>query len=152
VPKAFADNLLVNLSGLVGYTGGHVLGNFSVTKQRGEQGSGFTAKLKDLQEGIHDYEVVVESGGKVIPGGHQTFGFAAKGVCDDERAPGRTWMVTGMGANAETGEMGSVTGGRGKSMKFFRSPIISYRYLDLRGYSQPMQGNYAMMSGMGMGY
>ena len=42
----------MNLSGLVGYTGGHVLGNFSVTKQRGEAGGGFTAKLKDLQDGI----------------------------------------------------------------------------------------------------
>jgi hypothetical protein len=42
--------MLVNLSGLVGYTGAHVLGNFSVTKQRGEQGTGFSAKLKDLVE------------------------------------------------------------------------------------------------------
>lgn len=55
------QNLLVNLSGLVGYTGGHVLGNFSVTKQRGEAGTGFSAKLKDLQQGIKDYQVVVES-------------------------------------------------------------------------------------------
>lgn len=59
-------NLLVNLSGLVGYTGGHVLGNFSVTKQRGETGTGFMAKIKDLQKSISDYQVVLESGGKVI--------------------------------------------------------------------------------------
>jgi hypothetical protein len=103
-------NLLVNLSGLVGYTGGHVLGNFSVTKQRGETGGGFTAKLKDLSQSIDDYKVVVESGGKVIPGGRQQFMFAAKGLCDNERAPGRTWVVTGMGANTESGEMGYRSG------------------------------------------
>jgi hypothetical protein len=105
----------VNLSGLVGYTGGHVLGNFSVTKQRGEAGTGFSAKLKDLQEGIADYKVVVESGGRVIPGGHQQFMMAAKGLWDDERAPGRTWAVTGMGANATSVEIGSSTEGRGKT-------------------------------------
>ena len=90
-------NLLTNLSGLVGYTGGHVLGNFSVTKQRGEQGTGISAKLKDLKQGMDDYKVVLESGGKVLPGGNAQFGFAAKGLFDDERAPGRTWVVTGMG-------------------------------------------------------
>jgi hypothetical protein len=119
VPKCSPTNLLVNLSGLVGYTGGHVLGNFSVTKQRGEVGTGFSAKLKDLQEGIDAYKVVVESGGRVLPGGHQQFMMAAKGLFDDERAPGRTWGVTGMGANAESAEMWSSTGGRGKTMKFF---------------------------------
>lgn len=114
----------MNLSGLVGYTGGHVLGNFSVTKQRGEAGGGFTAKLKDLQDGIAAYQVVVESGGKVIPGGRQAFMFAAKGLWDDERTPGRTWVVTGMGANAESCESWSSTGGRGKTMKFFpKSPL-----------------------------
>lgn len=122
--KASAYNLLVNLSGLVGYTGGHVLGNFSVTKQRGEASGGFTAKLKDLQDGIAAYQVVVESGGKVIPGGRQAFLFAAKGLFDDERTPGRTWVVTGMGSNAESCESWSSTGGRGKTMKFFlKSPL-----------------------------
>lgn len=33
---------------------------------------------------------MVESGGRVIPGGHQQFMMAAKGLLDDERAPGRT--------------------------------------------------------------
>jgi hypothetical protein len=141
----------VNLSGLVGYTGGHVLGNFSVTKQRGEVGTGFSAKLKDLLQGIEDYKVVVESGGRVIPGGHQQFAMAAKGLWDDERAPGRTWVVTGMGANATSAEVLSATGGRGKTMKFFRNPVVSCRYMDMRGYSQPIQAN-AMMGYSGMGY
>jgi hypothetical protein len=111
-------NLLVNLSGLVGYTGGHVLGNFSVTKQRGEVGTGFSAKLKDLLQGISDYQVVVESGGRVIPGGHQQFMMAAKGLFDNEVAPGRTWVVTGMGANSESGEMWNL----GRIARFFALP------------------------------
>ena len=105
-----APNLLVNLSGLVGYTGGHVLGNFSVTKQRGEQGTGFSAKLEDLKEGMREFRGVVESGGKVIPGGRPHFAMAAKQVLDMEIAPGRTWVVTGMGANATTTELISTTG------------------------------------------
>jgi hypothetical protein len=59
-----------SVSGLVGYTGGHVLGNFSVTKQRGEQGTGVSAKIKDLLQGMKDYAVVLESGGKLISGSH----------------------------------------------------------------------------------
>ncbi len=36
-----------------------------------------------------------------------------------EVTPGRTWLVTGMGANAESCEVFSATGGRGKTMKYF---------------------------------
>ena len=132
VIHAACYTLLVNLSGLVGYTGGHVLGNFSVTKQRGEPGSGFSAKLKDLQQGIDDYKVVVESGGKVIPGGHAMFMMAAKGLFDSEVAPGREWLVSGMGANSVTPEWYSGTGGRGKPMKFFMSPVVNIHYIDQR--------------------
>lgn len=119
--------MLVNLSGLVGHAGGHVLGNFSVTKQRGEKGTGFSAKLLDLTEGIKDYQVVLESGGNVIPGGFSAYTMAAKGLWDSEVAPGRTWSVTGMGANVvrRTMEVPSSTGGRGKTMKKTRciSPL-----------------------------
>ena len=80
----------------MGDTGGHVLGNFSVNKQRGEQGTGISAKLNDLKQGMDDYKVVLESGGKVLPRGNSQFAFAAKGLWDNERAPGRTWVVTGM--------------------------------------------------------
>lgn len=125
-------SLLVSISGLIGYTGGRVLANFSVTKQRGEQGTGFSAKLVDLKQAMADYLVVLLSGGRVIPGGRAAFSMAAKGLNDDERTPGRTWMTTGMGANATTGEMPSGTGGRGKAVKFFASPICSARYMDAR--------------------
>jgi hypothetical protein len=121
-----AYNLLVNISGLVGYTVGHVLGNFSVTKQKGEAGTGFSAKLADLKKGISDYQVVVESGGKVIPGGRPAFMFAAKGFWDGEIAPGRTWLVSGMGANVRTIEMPTPGGGRGKTVKMYMTPIVTF--------------------------
>jgi hypothetical protein len=137
VINATCYNMLVNISGLVGYTGGHVLGNFSVTKQKGEQGTGVSAKIKDLADGMKQYQVVMESGGRVIPGGHAPAVMAAKGLYDAERAPGRTWVVTGMGANTTTWEVPSPTGGRGKTMKMYASPIISLKYSLTRGYSTP---------------
>ncbi len=124
VINAAAYNMLVNLSGLVGYTGGYVLGNFSVNKNRGEVGAGVKAKIEDLKEGMRLYQVVLESGGKVIPGGNSPFAMAAKGLWDGERSPGRTWVVSGMGANVRTIETPSPTGGRGKPMKLFLTPIV----------------------------
>lgn len=47
------------------------------------------------------------------------FAFAAKQVWDNEVAPGRTWVVSGMGANVRTVETPSAGGGRGKPMKMF---------------------------------
>ena len=147
VINAAAYNLLVNLSGLVGYTGGHVLGNFSVTKQKGEQGTGVSAKIKDLQQGMKDYQVVVESGGKTIPGGHMPFAFAAKQVWDNEVAPGRTWVVSGMGANVRTVETPSAGGGRGKPMKMYLTPIITFGYGITRGYSPTNHQPYSSNAG-----
>jgi hypothetical protein len=117
VINAAAYNLIANISGLVGYTGGHVLGNFSVTKQRGEQHTGVTLKIEDLKQGMKDYAVVIESGGKVIPGGHGAYSMAAKGLYDSERTPGRPWIVSGMGANVSTVETVNSSGGRGKTIK-----------------------------------
>jgi hypothetical protein len=137
--------MLVNLSGLVGYTGGHVLGNFSVTKQKGEVGTGVSAKIKDLVAGMELYRVVLESGGKVIPGGYSPYAMAAKQLMDNEVAPGREWAVNGMGANVRTMETPSAGGGRGKPMKMYLTPIISFGYGLMRGYSpmnhQPYSSN-----------
>jgi len=125
VINAAAYNLLVNLSGLVGYTGGYVLGNFSANKNKGEQGTGVKAKIDDLKQGMKDYQVVLESGGKVIPGGHSAYMFAAKGLWDSEAPTGRTWLVNVLGANVRTVEVPSATGGRGKTMKLYMTPIIT---------------------------
>jgi hypothetical protein len=53
------------------------------------------------------YQVVLEFGGKVIPGGHTPYAMAAKQVRDNEVAPGRAWAVSGMGANVKTMEVPS---------------------------------------------
>lgn len=145
--NAAAYNLLVNLTGLVGYTGGHVLGNFSVTKQKGEVGTGVSAKIKDLTQGMKDYQIVLESGGKVIPGGHMAFAEVAKQVWDNEVAPGRTWVVSGMGANVRTVETPSAGGGRGKPMKMFLTPIITFGFGIMRGYSSTNHQPYSSNAG-----
>lgn len=69
--------------------------------------------------------MVLESGGKVIPGGHTPYAMAAKQVWDNEVAPGREWVVSGMGANVRTVETPSAGGGRGKPMKMFLTPYKS---------------------------
>ena len=55
-----------------------------------------------------------------------------------------------MGANSESAEMWSRTGGRGKTMKFFHNPIISARYQDIRSGSFGPQ-SYPMINGVGVG-
>jgi hypothetical protein len=82
------------------------------------------------------YQVVLESGGKVIPRGHTPYAMAAKQLMDNEVAPGRAWALNGMGANVRTMEVPSATGGRGKPMKMYLTPIISFGYGLMRGYSQ----------------
>ena len=94
----------MNLSGLVGYTGGHVLGNFSVTKQRGEVGTGFSAKFKDLQC-IEDYKVVVESGGRLSNGG-----YAARPVAEPAKVNDRSRCIAAIPSRKENG--GSAGGSR----------------------------------------
>lgn len=52
--------------------------------------------------------------------------FAAKSFWDGEIAPGRTWLVSGMGANVRTIEMATPGGGRGKTMKMYMTPIVTF--------------------------
>jgi hypothetical protein len=128
-----ARNLILNLMGLVGMPGAHVLANFSVTRQRGLDDEGVAARLRGINQDIALYEPVLRSCGTVVPGGHPKPGFAAKGVFDySERTPGRTWINTGIGTNAKSMDYGSPTGGRGKPVGFYASsfyspPIISFR-------------------------
>jgi hypothetical protein len=122
-------------------------GNFSVTKQKGEVGTGVSAKIKDLVDGMKLYQVVLEFGGKVIPGGHTPYAMAAKQVWDNEVAPGRTWAVNGMGANVRTMETPSPGGGRGKSMKMYLTPIITFGYGMMRGYSPSNHQPYSSNAG-----
>ena len=96
---------------------------------------------------MKDYQVILESGGKNIPGGPLPFAMAAKQVWDNEVAPGRTWAVNGMGANVRTVETPSPGGGRGKPMKMFLTPIITFGYGIMRGYSPANHQPYSSNAG-----
>jgi hypothetical protein len=54
-------------------------------------------------------------------------------------------VVNGMGANVRTNEAPSAGGGRGKPMKMFLTPIVTFGFGIMRGYSptnhQPYSSN-----------
>ena len=126
VQASAARNLLLNVNTVAGGPGSHVLANFSVSKMKGFESEGLPERLKELKESLALYETTLRSGGKIAPGGHAKPMMAAKGVLDwQEQTPGRTWMVTGMGANTTTQNSFSGTSGRGKSVRFCASPLFS---------------------------
>jgi hypothetical protein len=130
--KATRD-LIMNIIGLIGSPGAHVLANFSVTRERGGMLESVAAKLADLNNDVKTYAVNLASNGQTLPGGHARPGFGAKGVRDwTERSPSRGWASTGIGANAKGPDYGSMTGGRGKPLSYFNRawcspPIINWR-------------------------
>lgn len=140
-----AKRLIENIISLVGNPGSHTLANFSVTNQRPNPNEGIGQKIGSLDRALALYEPTIRSGGNTVPGGHAKPQFAAKGVFDwTERTPARTWMTTGMGANASSQDFGSPTGGRGKPVKFFSSPFYSPPIISLR--SGIFQGAYPMVT------
>ena len=127
-----ARDLLLGLETLLS-PGSHVLANFSVTRNRALQEEGLSARLKELNDSVKYYEVTIKSGGATTPGGHVKAAMAAKGINDwSEKSPARTWFGNGMGANATSVDPGSPTGGRGKPVKFFASPLYSPPFTSLR--------------------
>lgn len=122
-----ARDLLLSISTLSGGPSSHVLANFSVSRQKGFESEGLPERLRDLKEQASDYEAVLRSRGRMAPGGHVKPMMAAKGVLDyQERTPGRTWIVSGMGANASSPEVYEAgTGGRGKPVEFYSSPFFT---------------------------
>lgn len=140
-----AKNLIENVIGLFGTPGSHILANFSVTRQRPNEKEGVGQKITSLEETLKLYDPTIRSGGNTVPGGHAKAQFAAKGVFDwTERTPARTWLSTGMGANASSQDFGSPTGGRGKPVKFFSSPFYSPPIINLR--SGIYQGAYPLVT------
>lgn len=157
VQSAAARGLLLNVSTMIGGPGSHVLANFSVTKQKGFESEGVPELLKDLKAKMAEYEITIRSRGRVSPGGHARPGMAAKGVLDwSESTPGRTWITTGMGANASTGGMMGGGGvGRGKAVKFYASPLFSgmmngYRLGNWQSGSPLYSGASAAFAGSGV--
>jgi hypothetical protein len=140
-----AKNLLESLLGVVGVPASHILANLSITRQRANEKEGVGQKITSLEETLALYKPTIASGGNVVPGGYAKSQFAAKGVFDwTERTPARTWMSTGMGANASSQDFGSPTGGRGKPVKFFSSPFYSPPIINLR--SGIFQGAYPLVT------
>jgi len=79
-------DLMLNVVSLLG-PGAHVLANFSVDRKADNK-----QRLAEFEESLKLYEVVLRSGGRVMPGGRPDFHFAAKGVrtgrSAHRRAPG----------------------------------------------------------------
>lgn len=123
-----AYNLITNIDALRLTGGSHVLGNFSVTRQAMRGHGLIENKIQDLRDTLKLYEPTLKSCGILNPGAKVRPAMAAKGVNDyGERNPARTWIVTGMGANAISSPS-SATSGRGKSYQMFVSPpIFSFR-------------------------
>jgi hypothetical protein len=140
-----AKKLIENVIGLVGVPAAHILANLSITRQRANEKEGLGQKITSLEETLALYKPTIVSGGNVVPGGYAKAQFAAKGVFDwTERTPARTWLSTGMGANASSQDFGSPTGGRGKPVKFFSSPFYSPPIISLR--SGIFQGAYPLVT------
>jgi hypothetical protein len=120
-----AKSLILNVSGLLGTPGAHVLANFSVTRGKND-GADVAAKLRELEEYLQLYQPVLKSCGHQAPGSRPRTRMAAKGVNDwIERTPSRTWRTTGMGVNTTSADFGSPTGGRGKPVGFYAQPYFS---------------------------
>lgn len=132
VAASAAKTLILSMGDLLG-PGTHVLANFSVSKTRNSDLEGTAAKLNDLSSTIKLYDPTIRSGGKTAPGGYARPLMAAKGVFDwQERTPSRLWIPNGGGANMTAPDMGSSTGGRGKSMKYYATPMISPSLCSMR--------------------
>lgn len=139
-----AKHLIQSIMGLITLPGAHILANFSVSRQKPNEHEGIAGELEGLTEKLKLYEVTVRSGGNVVPGGRAKAQFAAKGVFDwTERTPARTWISTGMGANASSQDFGSPTGGRGKPTRYFSSPFYSPPIINLR--TGIFQGAYPLL-------
>lgn len=120
-----SNELILSLGALLG-PGSHVLANFSVSTTRNFNTEGVSGKLADLSAMMKLYDPTIRSGGRVEPGGHSRPKMGAKGVMDwTERTPGRTWARNSVGANSETFDYGSASGGRGKPVSFFSHSIYS---------------------------
>lgn len=140
-----AKSLIENIIGLLGIPSSHILANLSITTQRANPKEGIGQKITSLEETLELYLPTIASGGNVVPGGYAKPQFAAKGVFDwTERTPARTWLSTGMGANASSQDFGSPTGGRGKPVKFFSSPFYSPPIINLR--TGIYQGAYPLIT------
>ena len=129
-----ARDLIQSIIEVLGIPHSHVLANLSVTQGSGDPKASVGAKLDELNNSIKFYEITLRSGGRNAPGERVSPGvFAAKGVYDwMERTPGRNWINTGYGANVQSVDFGSPSGGRGKPVKMYVQPFSSPPVIGMR--------------------
>ena len=114
--------MLANMYDVDHARGVKTLGNFSVTRIAMNRGGGVPKKLEEL---FDDPRSGCPSERRPVgPGGRPAPVMAAKGLFDPDFPTGRTWRVTGMGANLK-----SIPGfgGTGKPVKFGSPPVIQFR-------------------------
>lgn len=122
--RAAADSLH-NIYDLLGARGSKTLANFSVTKMSFSRDESMPKKLKDMENEMNKWKIVIQSGGSIGFGGHARSGFAAKGMYDPSDAPpGRLWYTTGMGANRKTA---AGWGSAGKPAKYGSPTFVNWR-------------------------
>lgn len=139
VSNTVAADLLGAIADLSGLRGSKTLANFSVEKLTGVNSEGIPQKVQDLNKEAEKWRIVLNSGGDVGFGGHVKGSYGAKALYDVDSPAGRTWAVTGMGANAKTvGGYGS----SGKPVKYGSGPLLAWRLGRYYGpYSVPYMQN-----------
>jgi hypothetical protein len=139
VSGTVAADLLGAVADLSGLRGSKTLANFSVEKLTGVNSEGIPQKVQDLNKEAEKWRIVLNSGGDVGFGGHVKGSWGAKALFDVDAPAGRTWVVTGMGANSKTaGGFGS----SGKPVKYASGPLLAWRLGRYYGpYSVPYMQN-----------
>lgn len=124
VSNMVAADLIGNVADLAGARGSKTLANFSVERLTGINGEGIPQRVQDLNKEAEKWRIVLNSGGDVGFGGHVKGSWGAKGLYDADYPAGRTWVVTGMGANSK-----SVPGfgSAGKPVKYASGPFLAWR-------------------------
>lgn len=139
VGNTVAADLLGAIADLAGLRGSKTLGNFSVEKLTGVNSEGIPQKVQDLNKEADRWRIVLNSGGDVGFAGHVKGTWGAKALYDVDAPAGRTWAVTGMGANAKTS---SGYGSSGKPVKYSSGPLLAWRLGRYYGpYSVPYMQN-----------
>lgn len=121
-----ARDLILNMWDVNMNRGAKTLGNFSVSKSAQTKDEEVPKKLTQLEQDIKEWDPVIRTAGHLGRGNRPTPTMAAKGVYGDSDGPtGRTWMVTGMGANHK-----SIAGygSTGKPVKFGSPSIVQFRF------------------------
>jgi len=124
VSNVSAASLVQNVWDILGARGSKTLGNFSNERLAGVSSDGVPQLVQSLRKEADKWRIVMNSGADVGFGGHVKGGWGAKALYDVDAPAGRTWAVTGMGANAK-----SVAGygSSGKPVKYASGPMLAWR-------------------------